>query len=126
MQTGVNLAKAQGGRLKRVAAGARPSEPKEERSRIVVERPARPLTPAMCRRWVRKTMAAHMPDVLEGFLNAAVAGSSTHLKLATETVAPTTATTRRKGRAERMLENWEREMTAPLIKEQVTEAPDDW
>ncbi len=100
--------------LREVAAkaAAAKSAGKPERTPIVVARPAVPLKPAQCRAWVRRTVAEHMPEVVEGFLNEAAKGGCGHLKMASETVAsrPTGAGPRKgKGPEDLLMEELERE-----------------
>ena len=44
----------------------------------------KPLRPAECRSYMRRTLAREFPDIVEGLLKGAKSGSCQHVKLATE------------------------------------------
>ena len=75
-----------------------------------VEQPEEALKPGECRPFLRKTLAAAFPVILQGFVNEAMKGSCQHLKMVTELTRSQKreGEPRGKGPAELMLEELER------------------
>ena len=75
--------------------------------RVEIVAPERPLRPSQCRTYLRKTVAAAYPEIVDGFVTQAKSGGCQHLKMATEVVESPKRTRvgpRVKGPAERLLE----------------------
>jgi hypothetical protein len=73
----------------------------------------RVLRPAGCREYMRKRLAKEFAGIVTGFVKAAKGGSCQHLKLVTELLGPARKEkSRRKGAAQRFLEEIEREEKA--------------
>ena len=63
------------------------------------------MQPGGCRSYMRRELAREFEEIVKGFVDAAKRGSCMHVKLATELLKPTRkGTTRRKGTAQRLLE----------------------
>ncbi|MDE1163745.1 MAG: hypothetical protein PW792_17610 [Acidobacteriaceae bacterium] len=77
------------------------------------EFPSKPLRPAQCARYLRRTLAEHLPGILYGLVRGARDGSCQHVKLATELlqVAQMPGERREKGSAAKLLEELENEPT---------------
>ena len=88
---------------KRTVRAVRKVQPVEA---VVVKAPEKPLKPSQCRNFMRQKLAAAFPGIVEGFVEEAKTGSCAHVKLASELLEKTgpKRAPRRKGSAERMLE----------------------
>jgi hypothetical protein len=64
------------------AAGANAPEKANEDG--LVTGPKKPLRPAQCRAYMRRTLAREFPSIVQGFVEGAKKGSCQHVKLATE------------------------------------------
>lgn len=82
----------------------------ETEEAFMFELPEKPLRPAQCKRYVRRTLAEYLPVMLRGLVEGASKGSCQHIKLATELLwAQETAPERReKSSVTRMLEELNR------------------
>ena len=70
----------------------------------------KPLRPAQCRAYMRRELAREFRGIVKGFVDGAKSGSCQHVKLAAELLqSPKRAPRRRKGSAERMVEELRRE-----------------
>ena len=70
---------------------------------------SKPLRPAQCRAYMRRTLAREFQGIVEGFIKGAKSGSCPHVKLATELLEPPPRKKRvRSGR--RTIERWVQEM----------------
>ena len=69
-----------------------------------VDAPGRALRPSQCRRWLRKTLAANMPELTRRFLGDVTPRSCAHMKLVTELIEEPDRRVRGGGRSiERLL-----------------------
>lgn len=68
------------------------------------EKPVRPLRPRQCQRYLQETLAGRFQTIVEGFISEAQKGGCAHMKLAVELLEPAQDSGRRKGSAQRLLD----------------------
>ena len=76
----------------------------------------KPLRPSQCRDFMRRKLAEEFPQIVQGFVDSAKAGSCQHVKLATELMEPRKRVSRTRprgaGTVQRLLDKLERERLA--------------
>ena len=70
----------------------------------IAEAQEKPLRPRQCHKYLQKTLAAEFRQIVQGFVGEARKGGCAHMKLAVELLEPAKDSGRRKGSAERLLE----------------------
>ena len=64
----------------------------------------KPLRPRQCHKYLQKTLASKFTTIVSGFIEEAQKGGCAHMKLAVELLQPIESESRRKGSAQRLLE----------------------
>lgn len=73
------------------------------------QKPPRPMRASQCRTYMRKALVKHFPEIVDGFVEGAKAGSCAHVKLATEFLEPK-ARVKQVKQGQRTLDRWIEEM----------------
>jgi hypothetical protein len=68
------------------------------------EQTEKPLRPRQCHKYLQKTLASQFKTIVSGFVSEAQKGGCAHMKLAVELLEPKEDASRRKGSAQRLLE----------------------
>lgn len=68
------------------------------------EQAEKPLRPRQCHKYLQKTLASEFKSIVAGFVSEAHKGGCAHMKLAVELLEPVKVDNRRKGSAQRFLE----------------------
>jgi hypothetical protein len=68
------------------------------------EKPEKPLRPRQCHKYLQKTLASEFRTIVAGFVSEAQKGGCAHMKLAVELLETAKDDGRRKGSAQRFLE----------------------